>query len=130
MIKKLICIRCPQGCEISTTLDGYGNITEITGNTCKLGIDYANSEIKDPRRTLTTTVRVEGGELPLCPVWTESPVPKEKVLELAKKLSKITLKAPVEHGQTVLDNVFGTRVIAAREVKRLISSPLSRGEAG
>lgn len=118
MTKKLICLRCPQGCEISTTLDGYGNITEITGNNCKLGIDYAIAETKNPRRTLTTTIGVEGGELPLCPVWTESPIPKDKMLVLALELSKVRIKAPVEYGQTVLKDVYGTNVVAARGIKK------------
>ena len=118
MQRKFICIRCPEGCEILTTLDGYGNITEITGNSCKLGIEHVNAEVKDPRRTLTTTVVVEGGSLPLCPVWTEKPVPKDKVMEIAGALRAIKLKAPVNINQVVLENVSGSgiNVIASREI--------------
>ena len=119
MIKKFICIRCPQGCEISTTLDGLGNITEITGNSCKLGKEYVNAEVKDPRRILTTTVMVEGGSLPLCPVWTEQPVPKDKVIEIARQLRKIKLKSPVSINQVVLSDALGTgiNVVASRNIK-------------
>jgi CxxC motif-containing protein len=118
MDRKFICIRCPEGCEVITTLDGYGNITEIKGNSCKLGIDYVNAEVKDPRRTLTTTVMVTGGAHTLCPVWTENPIPKEMVLELAGTLRKIKVKAPVVINQVILENGSGTgiNVIASRGI--------------
>ncbi len=74
MERKFVCIRCPQGCEITTTLNGNGAITEITGNSCRIGADFVKAELTDARRTLTTTVRVSGGTRPLCPVWTEKPV--------------------------------------------------------
>jgi CxxC motif-containing protein len=120
MIKKFICIRCPEGCEITTTLDGSGAITEITGNSCKLGLDYVKTEATDPRRTLTTTVKVEGGARPLCPVWSEKPVPKDKVLEIAAILRTISIKAPVNKGRVVLENALGTgiNVIAASDIEK------------
>ncbi|HDQ26869.1 MAG TPA: DUF1667 domain-containing protein [bacterium] len=108
--KKLICVRCPQGCELTTSLDGYGAITKISGNICKLGIEYAETELKDPRRTLTTTVKVDGGALPLCPVWSEKPVPKDKITEIMRELDKITIKAPVSAGQVVAENILNTGV--------------------
>lgn len=116
-----ICIRCPRGCEVATTVDGSGNITEIRGNFCKLGEEYIRNEMTDPRRTLTTTVRVENGKRPLVPVWTEKPVPKDRIMELADKLRKVTLKAPVSLGQVVMKNALGTGidVVASGEVESL-----------
>jgi CxxC motif-containing protein len=121
MIKKFICIRCPEGCEITTTLDGNGAITEITGNSCKLGIEHVKAEVTDPRRTLTTTVMVEGGSLPLCPVWTEKPVPKDKVLAIAETLRNVKIEAPVNMNQVVIENVLGTgiNVITSRQIMKL-----------
>ena len=119
MERKFICIRCPQGCEITTTLDGYGAITNITGNSCKLGPEDVKQESSDPRRTLTTTVMVEDGNLPLCPVWTEKPVPKDRIMELAAALRGLKLKAPVAMNQIVLENALGTgiNVIASRSIQ-------------
>ena len=98
----IICLRCPRGCEISTTLDGYGGIVEIFGNVCKLGREYVETEIQNPRRILPTSVRVRGGKQPLVPVWTPTPIPKEKLLDLARASRTIVLDAPVEVGQVVI----------------------------
>ena len=116
MERKFICIRCPQGCELTTTLDGHGAITSITGNSCKLGIDYAKDEISDPRRTITTTVAVDGGSLVLCPVWSEKPVPKDRIMEIAGLLRSVRLKAPVAINQVITENILGSgiNIIASR----------------
>jgi CxxC motif-containing protein len=118
MERKFICIRCPQGCEITTTLDGSGVITNITGNSCKLGPEYVKQEISDPRRTLTSTVMIENAIHPVCPVWTEKPIPKNKVMELSILLRTIKLKAPVSINQIVLENALGTgiNVISSRTI--------------
>ena len=117
--KKFICIRCPRGCEVITSLDGYGSITEIQGNVCKLGRDYVQSEMTNPLRILTTTVRVRNGRHPLVPVWTAQPVPKERVMELARQLRTVTLDAPVSLDQVVLDDALGlgVHVIASGSVE-------------
>ena len=120
MEKKLLCIRCPRGCELTAEIDKNRDITKLSGNNCKLGIEYAEDEIKDPRRILTTTVKVEGGTLPLCPVWTETPVPKDKVMQAAAALRKIVLKAPVKYGDIAAENLAGTGInaIASRDVEK------------
>ena len=58
--KKMTCILCPVGCEINVQTQD-GKIENISGNACKRGEKYATTEVIDPRRTLTTTVRVSGG---------------------------------------------------------------------
>ena len=120
MEKKFICIRCHQGCEITTTLYGLGAITDITGNSCKLGIDYVKSELSDPRRTITTTVAVTGGELPLCPVWSEKPIPKDRVMEAAAVIRPITVAAPVDINQVICENILGTgiNIISSRAITK------------
>jgi CxxC motif-containing protein len=116
---KTICIRCPRGCEVTTSVDGYGAITAIHGNFCKLGEDHVRDELKDPRRTVTSTVRVKNGKNPLVPVWTDQPIPKDKILALAGELRKIELHAPVHIGQVVLQNALGTGsdVVASGDVE-------------
>ena len=119
--RKLICIRCPRGCEIQTTLDGY-TVEDIKGNVCKLGEEYVKNEIKDPRRIITSTVRVKGGVYPLVPVWTTTPIPKEKVFELMNLLREIELDAPVEIDKVVIKDIFstGTDVATSSNVEKKI----------
>jgi len=107
--KKFICIRCPRGCEITTTVDGY-TIDQISGNICKMGIDYVKNEIEDPRRILTTTVKVKNGVHPLVPVWTPTAIPKNKIFDLVKKLRDIELQAPVNQDEIVLKNISNLNI--------------------
>ena len=65
--RELICIGCPLGCNVTVDMEG-SQIREITGNTCPRGADYARKELTDPRRIVTSLVRVKGGELAVAPV--------------------------------------------------------------
>ena len=75
-----------------------------------MGIDYVENEVKDPRRIITTTVKVKNGKFSLVPVWTNQPIPKDKIINLLKELRKVELKAPVKIDRIVLKNVFNTGV--------------------
>lgn len=74
------------------------------------GDAYARKECVHPERTVTGTVRVLGGPLPVVPVRTQGEVPKEKVLEVARALHTAAVPAPVQAGQVVLADVCGTGV--------------------
>jgi CxxC motif-containing protein len=115
--RKLTCIRCPTGCEILTTLDGY-EIMEIEGNACKLGEEYVRAELKDPRRVITSLVKVRNGRHPVCPVWTSTPVPKNRIPEILNLLRTIEIEAPIASGQVIIRNVLGTGsdIIASRQL--------------
>ena len=127
--KKFICIRCPRGCEIITTIDGY-NIDRIEGNICKMGVEYVENEIKDlgekiieSSEAVTTTVKVKNGNFPLVPVWTNQPIPKDKIFILMKELRKVELKAPVDQNMVVLKNVFGTGIDVVTSGRVKIKKP-------
>lgn len=113
-VRKLICIRCPQGCELTTTLDG-NSITHIEGNICRLGEEYARDEILSPKRVVTTSVKVRNGKRPLVSVWTEDAVPKELIFPLLEQLRDIEVDAPVKPGDVILENVLdsGIRIVAS-----------------
>ncbi len=108
-IKKLICITCPVGCTLEVTHEGK-TIVKVDGNQCKKGLDYAAGELTDPRRMVTSTVKVRGGVQPLVPVYTAAPIPKPLIFDLLAELRKVELQAPVQVGQTVLENALGTGV--------------------
>lgn len=113
-----ICLRCPQGCEVRTTIGPDDEILNISGNRCKLGKEYVEQEIRDPRRVLPTSVRVVGGVRPLVPVWTPEPMPKGLLLELAKDTRGIEVTAPVHVGDVIIENWrdTGVRLVASGEV--------------
>lgn len=105
--KSVTCIVCPRGCRIKVSIKG-GEIIRISGNLCKRGADYARSEVTQPMRVLTTTMRLEDGHL--LPVKTARPIPKELLFEAVRELSGVRVKGPIEIGQVVYSNVAGTGV--------------------
>ena len=115
--KSLICTTCPLGCTLTAICEGIV-VQKVEGNQCPRGAEYAEAEIRDPRRVLTTTVKVRDGIHPLVPVCTNAPFPKSLLLPLLIELRRIELIAPVKLGQPVLKNVFGTGidVIASRDL--------------
>jgi len=115
--RKFICITCPRGCALDVTMEGEA-VFKMEGNSCKRGIDYVTGELNDPRRMVTTTVRVRGGVHPLAPVYTESPIPKPRIFDLLAEIRKIELKAPVKFGDVVIENALGTgvNILASRNI--------------
>lgn len=105
--RKYTCIICPQGCEITVTLDG-GDIVSIEGNTCVRGKNYVTEELTAPMRTLTTTVASESGK-PV-PVRTNGAVPKAKLFECMKEINALTVKKGVRRGDVIIGNVADTGV--------------------
>lgn len=111
------CIMCPMGCELTVTL-ADGKFVSVTGNTCPRGAKYAEDEVTDPKRMLTSTVRIKGGFLPLLPVVSKTVMPKGKVLEAAQALRAVETQAPVKAGDIIVANILGTGVdvIASRDM--------------
>lgn len=107
--REFVCIRCPLGCNITVEMEG-ADIKNITGNTCPRGADYVTKELTDPRRIVTSLVRVKGGELPVVSVKTAADIPKDKIGDCIKALKEIELTAPVHMGDVVAENVCGTGV--------------------
>ena len=105
----LTCIGCPLGCTVEVVKNG-DTIESITGNACKRGYDYAQTEVLAPVRTVTSTVRVSGGRNPVVAVKTKAPIPKDKIGECMKAIYDITVKAPVAIGDVICDNIADTGV--------------------
>lgn len=109
MKKSLICVSCPLGCPIEVEIEN-GEIVAVTGNTCKRGDAYARTEITNPVRSLTSSVKVENGIHPVVPVKSSGPVPKEKMFDCMKEINAVTVKAPVKIGDVVIENILGLGV--------------------
>ena len=109
MKKEMICIGCPMGCYLTVDHDGK-TIRDVSGNRCKVGLEYAEKEISNPERTLTTTVKVKNGNLPLVSVRTNKPIAKNKIFDVMNLLAKIEVETPIKIGDPIVRNVFDTDV--------------------
>lgn len=107
MKKDLTCVACPLGCLITVEADG-DEIISVTGNTCKRGDAYARTELTNPTRSITSTVKVCGGNLPVVPVKSSKPIPKGMIFDCMKEINSVCVKAPVEIGQVIIENILGT----------------------
>lgn len=119
MKKEMICIGCPMGCYLTVDYDGK-RVCEVSGNRCKVGLDYAEKEISNPERTLTTTVKVKNGHLPLVSVRTNKPIPKNKIFDTMNLLAKIEVEAPIKIGEPIVQNIFdtGVNVVATKNIMK------------
>lgn len=119
----LTCIICPMGCsmevEVETNASGQKKVLSVKDNGCKRGEQYAAKELQNPTRTLTTTMKVEGGELPLVPVKTAGEVPKASLLQCMEVVRRASCKAPVKRGDVLIYDLLGTgvNVVACADIK-------------
>ena len=109
-VRELTCISCPLGCPLRVETDAEGNVVSVTGNTCKRGGEYGRREVTAPMRTVTSTVRVTGGSVPVISVRTRTEIPKEKIFDCMAEIRRAVVKAPVRIGDVVLRDAAGTGV--------------------
>ncbi len=112
MIYRFTCIVCPLGCAVEVNVED-GRVVGVTGHTCPRGEEWAIQEVINPKRVVMSVVPVEGGALPTVSVKTVEPIPKEKIPELMRFLSKLRLKAPVKIGEVVAE-WEGIKIVATR----------------
>lgn len=117
IIKRIPCIVCPVSCVGEVEI-ADGKVVATRGFTCPRGQEYGRTEAVHPQRVLTTTVRIKGGRLPLLPVVSAAPIPKEKLMECARYLTGVQATAPVREGDAVCKNILGLGVdiVASRDM--------------
>ena len=113
----IICTSCPVGCRLTVFEDKDGNI-EVEGNVCKRGKNYAIDEFSNPKRMVTSSVKVEGGQYPLVSVKTDKPIDKPLVPKVLEIIKNSNIKAPVNIGDVIAGDIEGTgvSVVATRKV--------------
>ena len=104
-MKEFTCIICPRGCRLS--VDDNMN---VTGNTCPRGKQYAISELTNPVRTITSSVRVKNRDYLLVSVKTSGAIPKGKMFELMDEINKLSVSAPTHIGDVVKKDILGLGV--------------------
>ena len=106
--KEIICILCPLGCRGTVNLDEKGKVGQAENYRCKKGREHAMIEGSTPMRVLTGTVLVDSTRRILLPVRTDRPVPRDILMECARLLCRIKLKAPVEIGEIIVPDIMGS----------------------
>lgn len=117
--KEYTCIGCPIGCPLQLVHRG-DKITEISGYECDRGAKYAKQEFTDPRRELSTTVEIVGARWKRLPVKVTGPVEKGRILEAAREIHTLRVKAPVKLGQVLIEGFLGQKgidVVACRTME-------------
>lgn len=106
---QMICIRCPVGCLISVVKEEE-DLLSITGNSCPKGEEYAGKEMTAPTRMLTSFVKVTGGNHEVVSVKASEEVPKNKIFDCMEEIRYTRVKAPVNVGDIIIENVAETGI--------------------
>ena len=112
MKRELTCIVCPRGCLMTVDEETM----EVKGNSCKRGREYAEAEVKNPVRTLTTTVKVTNRKDTVVSVKTKTPVAKGKIFDVIAEIKKLSVTAPVKIGDVLLKDIAGTDIVITKNI--------------
>ena len=105
MKKEMICIVCPVGCHLEVD-----DNLKVQNNKCKRGEVYAQKEILNPTRMLTSTVKVNSKHQARISVKTTDAIPKPAIFKVMEMLDSVALKVPVKLGDVVIKNVLDTGI--------------------
>lgn len=104
----MVCIVCPNGCRLSVE-QSNGKLT-VVGNKCKRGETFAVSELTNPTRSVTTSVKTTVKGYSVISVKTDGEIPKSKMFDLMELCKRIVVTEPLPIGTVVAANLFGTGV--------------------
>lgn len=112
-MKSMTCIICPVGCQIDVDQE-----MNVIGNRCPRGKAYAITELTNPTRTLTSTVKTAFKDLPRLPVKTSAPIPKNLIFEIMKDMDDILVQKHVKIGDVIVKDIHhtGADLIATRSI--------------
>ena len=113
-MKELTCIVCPRGCRLK--IDDELN---VTGNFCPRGAEYAKNELTNPKRMITSIMRVKNRENVMVSVKTSTSVPKGMIFDVLKEIEKVSVNAPTHIGEVAIKNVLdtGADIIITKDIK-------------
>ena len=116
----MTCINCPLGCSLEVSI--MGEDIQVSGNKCKRGHEYGLNEIKDPRRIVTSTIKVIGGDKPLVSAKTDREIPKKLMIEAMKIINQNKAIAPVNIGDILIKNILetGANIVATSSVRSIL----------
>lgn len=107
MLREFTCIVCPNGCDITVEIEGHA-VCSVTGADCERGIAYVEQELTAPMRTISTSVAVKNGTMPLASVRLDRAIPRDQIFAVMDELRKVELEAPVRIGDCVIKDILGS----------------------
>ena len=119
--KNMTCIICPMGCSLDITFDEETNsVVKVTDNGCPRGPKYAEKELINPTRTLTSTIKVENGTLAVVPVKSAGELPRDSLLQYMEVIRRTEVSAPVRLGDVLIRDILGSgvNIVACADVEK------------
>ncbi len=110
------CIVCPNGCQVKWDMEKQ----EYIGNKCTRGAEFAEQERTDPKRIITTTVRVRSEIQPLVAVRTAEAVNREDMFSIIEKVRDLSVEPNISLGDTIAiieKNEKRISIVATAEVR-------------
>lgn len=102
-MRELTCIVCPNGCLLTIDED-----LNVTGNLCLRGKEFAINEIKDPRRTITSTCKTIFKDVPVIAVKSDREIRKSDIEKVMLEINKTVINKRFPIGSVVIQNVLNT----------------------
>ena len=113
---EIICIVCPNGCKLKIEMKDGDFI--VSGHVCKKGVDFAKTEMTNPIRAISSTVKTVFPDMPVLPVKTDREIPKGNILDAMKLIREITVSERVKTGDILLKDVFGANIVATTSTEK------------
>ncbi|OJV61747.1 MAG: hypothetical protein BGO41_15810 [Clostridiales bacterium 38-18] len=96
-----ICIVCPKGCHLNIEMNRDNAFLRVTGNLCIRGEQYAREEIDNPKRIITTTIKVIEGSIKRVPIKTATSISKSQIEDFITSATSMAVNAPVYMGDVL-----------------------------
>lgn len=91
------------GCSL--TIEEIDGQVVVKGNTCKRGEIYGKEEYTHPKRSVTTLVQLESGEV--ASVKTTTTVPKERIFDVVHFIGTLVAPKDCKIGDVIAKDVLG-----------------------
>ncbi len=110
MKKNITCIVCPTGCRMTAYIED-AKVTNVIGNTCKRGEEYAKDECISPKRVLTSTIKVNNkNKRCIVPVKTNGAIPKSMIFDAMEQINSVFIDGSISIGDVIIKDLFDTGV--------------------
>lgn len=115
-MKEMTCIVCPNGCKLEVTINE--DQIMVQGNLCPKGEHFAVTELRNPMRTISSTVATIFPAVPALPVRVSGEIPKEEIFHVMEAIHQVVIDRVVERNTVIIQNVcnLGVDVIATSNI--------------